>query len=183
MELAAAIRIGDTGGMVFIQRQVLRVTIDSGAGTENHGAYIAGVHGLQQADGALHVVGVVVDRLLDGLANSLEASKMHDGIDSMVAHGADHGVSVANVCLYKGHTIAQDALQTIQYGHLAVGEVVQQNDLMVGFYQRNGGMATNVAGSSSEQDFHRVFLLVRLMDCQECAVSLTTIRRVLRAIR
>lgn len=183
MELAAAIGVGGSGGVVFIQRQVLRITINGSTGTEDHGAYIAGVHGLQQADGALHVVGVVVDRLLDGLANSLEASKMHDGIDSMVTHGADHGVGVSDVCLYKGHTMAEDALQAIQYGHLAVGEVVQQNDLMAGFYQRNSGMATNVAGSSGEQDFHRVFLLVRLMNSQECAVRLTTIRRVLRATR
>ena len=183
MELAAAIGVGDTGGVVFIQRQVLRITINGSTGAEDHGAHIAGIHGLQQADGALHVVGVVVDGLLDGLTNSLEASKVHDGIDSMVTHGADHGVGVADVCLYKGNTMAEDALQAIQYSHLAVGEVVQQNDLMAGFYQRNSGMATNVAGSSSEQDFHRVFLLVRLMNSQECAVRLTAIRRVLRANR
>lgn len=183
MKLAAAIRVGGTGGVVFIQRQVLRITINGSTRAEDHGAHSTGVHGLQQADRALHVIGVVVDRLLDGLANSLEASKVHDGIDSMVTHRADHAVCVADVCLYKGNTMAENTLQAIQYGHLAVGEVVQQNDLMAGFYQRNGGMATNVAGSSGEQDFHRVFLLVRLMDSQECAVRLTTIRRVLRATR
>ena len=108
---------------------------------------------------------------------------MHDGINAMVAHSADHGVGVADVRLYKGHTMADDAIQAIQYGRLTVGEIVQQHDLMTGFYQRDGGMATNVADSSGEQDFHRVFLLVRLMDCQECEVSLTSIKRVLRAIR
>ena len=46
VELASAVRIGGASRVVFIQRQVLWISVDGRTGTEDHGAYITGVHGL-----------------------------------------------------------------------------------------------------------------------------------------
>lgn len=61
--------------MILVDRQVLRVAIDRGARTKDQSFDLGGLHGLQQADGALNIGDVVIDGLGNRFANRLETGK------------------------------------------------------------------------------------------------------------
>jgi hypothetical protein len=66
--------------VVFAYREVLGFTVNRGTAAEHQRLDLRQLHGLQQTDGALNIVGVVVDRLFNRLANRFLTSKMNDSI-------------------------------------------------------------------------------------------------------
>ena len=126
MQLGAPVRVGGAGGVCFVQRQVLRFAIHRSAGAEHQFVDAALLHGLQQADGALHIVGVIGNRLLNRLAYGLEAGKMDDGIGLKITQGLCEQVCVANVALHEGCLFAGNVPDAINGMPLAVAEVIKQ---------------------------------------------------------
>ena len=80
MKFAPPIRIHGAGGMLLIQGQALRLPIHDGAAAKDQRLQLLRLHGLQQTDGSLQVVGLIVHRVYNRLAYRLESSKMHHGI-------------------------------------------------------------------------------------------------------
>ncbi len=67
--------------MVFIQGEILRLSVNRGAAAENERLDLSRLHCLHQADSALYVVSVIVDRLFNRLANRLQPCKVDYGSD------------------------------------------------------------------------------------------------------
>ena len=81
VKFATTIRIGGAGRMVFAHREVLGFAVNRGTAAEDQRLDLRQLHGLQQTDGALDIVGEVVDRFFNGLANRFESRKMNDSIN------------------------------------------------------------------------------------------------------
>ena len=64
------------------------LAVDGGGGAEDDGAYAVPVHGAEQVQRADEVVVVVLQRLLDGLADSLQPGEVDHGVDRLSAKTA-----------------------------------------------------------------------------------------------
>lgn len=140
--------------MVFVVGQVLGLAVDGGAGAKYECVDLRGLHGLEQADAALHVVGVVVDGFFCRFAYGFEASKVDDSLYAVLAQGGFEQGCVADVALHKGQALACDALQAVGYGDGAVAQVVKQYDLVACLGKYGGGVAADVACAACEEDVH-----------------------------
>ena len=154
VQLAAAVGVDGARGVALVQGQGLRLAIDGGAAAEDQGAHAAGTHGLQQAERALDVVAEVVQRFFDGFAYGLQAGEVDDGVDGVVAQGAGQQGLVAHVAPHEDRRRAQDARQLADDGLAAVGQVVEQHDVVALLRQDGGGVAADVARTAGEQDVH-----------------------------
>lgn len=101
MQFATTIRVGGAGGMVFIQEEILGLAIHRGAAAEHESLVIHRLHRLQQTDGALHVVGVVLDRLLHRFARGLQLRKVNDGIDLVTGGRGLQQLAITNIAFGK----------------------------------------------------------------------------------
>ena len=77
------------------------------------------------------------------LAHRLEVSKVNDSGDLVTLNQLLHQ-------RYIGHTarLASDALQALQNGGLAVGEIIKNDRREASFKQSDKGMAANVPGTA-----------------------------------
>ena len=151
LQLGAPIGVDGRRGMLLVVGKVVRGAVDGGARTEHQPVHTGGLHGLQQVDGALHVVGVVVDGPLDRLADRLEAREVDDGLDGMALKGVPHQGGITHIALDEDRPRARQGSDAVDHVGLAVAEVVEQNDLVSGLDQRHGRMAADVAGAAGEK--------------------------------
>ena len=100
----------------------------------------------------MYVVVVVLDRLMDGFADSFEAGKVNHGINAF--ESGRHGNLVTNVAFNKSRTAAGDGFQAVEHGTVGVGEIVKEHDVVAGFQQNDGGMRADKAHAAREKNFH-----------------------------
>ena len=108
------IGVGCTGWVIFVERKILRVTIDGGAAAEHESSGVCGTHGLKQADGARDVILIVVDRLLYRLAHCLQARKVDHCIDAVIVERLFKRGRVAHIAFNKRQTLPGNRLQSTE---------------------------------------------------------------------
>ena len=86
--------------------------------------------GIDERQGSSHVVVVIEKRLLDRLSNRLQAGKVHHGVEAMSVEYLSQGASVTDVDLREARPPPGDSLEPIEYGHLAVAKIVDNENIV-----------------------------------------------------
>jgi len=127
----------------------MRIAIDGGAGTEHECFDVRRLHGLQQADSALDIVCVVIDRLRYRLPYCFKSSEVYDGLHLILFQRISYRASVAYVSLYKRRGLTRNASNTLQHNLLAIGEVIQYAYMKSSLHEQNCGVTPNISRTSS----------------------------------
>lgn len=100
----------------------------------------------EEGQGAVDIDEVVVKRDLAGLADSLEGGKVDDGVDGGV-FGKDlvQGGLVGDVEVVVGRSSATDELNAIEDLFGRVAQVVDNDHVVAGFEEGEGGETANIA--------------------------------------
>ena len=114
------------------------------------------VHCVQQVQGASHVGLVVPQRLLCGLAHSLQARKVNHSVGANLLEESLHAFEVEQVNLVELGGAAcefSDALEGL-FGRVC--EVVHHHDLVACLEQFKYSVGTDVAGAAGNEYLHDV---------------------------
>ena len=140
MALGALLGDGDDGG----------VAIDGGRGREDDVLAAVLAHHVEQAEGAVHVVLVVFQRLGAALADSLEAGEVDAGVKLVGVEDLLQAFLVADVHLVEGHALADDLLHAGKTFGRSVVEIVHHNGLVAGGGKFDESVASDEACTSGE---------------------------------
>ena len=169
VQFGAAVGVRGGSRMCLVDRQVLRIAIDRGARAEYQRLYPGGLHRLQQADRALDIVRVILDRLCDGFADGLEPRKMYDGPDFMRRECLAQCCGIPQIRLDEGDTLASQLADAVDHRRPAVAEVVEDHHLVLRTCQRNRCVAADIPGASGEKNVHEAAIPVRFCPEDYCS--------------
>ncbi len=147
---------GDAGG----------VAVDGGRGAEHKVVAVMAAHHVQDGEGAVEVVGVVLDGLLDTLAHGLVGCELDDGGD-VRAFGENvlDLLGVGHVRLKEAEVLAGDLFDAVQHDRAGVVEVVCHHNVVACIQQLNAGVTADVAGAARYQNCHnKTFLSIDSVD-------------------
>ena len=106
-------------------------------------------HGLQEGDGAADIDTPVLEGDLARLADSLQSSKVDNIVDvGVVGKDLLEGLLVGDVGIVEDGSLARDGLDTVEDLLGRVVQVVDNDDLVVGLEQGEGGEASDVSGAT-----------------------------------
>ena len=114
------------------------------------------VHGVEQIQGAGHVGLVVPQRLLGGLAHSLQTREVNHGVGANLLEEGLHALEVEQINLVEfGSAAGQlgDALEGLFGG---VGEVIHDDDVVACLEQFKYSVGADVAGAAGNEYLHDV---------------------------
>ncbi len=133
-ELRLAVGVGSAERKVLGYRGGVRVAVDGGGRAEDNVFTAVLLHDLAEYQCAMDVVVVVAQRLLDRLADGLEAGKVDDGRDVVAAKDLLHVLRRADVAFDKRDALADDLFDPSKALFRGVGKVVEHHHFVPGFY-------------------------------------------------
>lgn len=104
------------------------------------------------------VVAVVFEGFLDRLADGFRGGEVDHRVEFILFEDLAEGFAVAAVDLDEGDVDAGDLAYALDGAHVAVGEVVDDDDVVTGIDQFHGGVRADVTGTAAHQDtrfFHK----------------------------
>ena len=158
---------GGTHGEVLCDGHAGGVAVDGGGGAEHEVAAIVAAHHVQNDQGAVEVVIVVLDGLGNALAHSLIGGKLDDSID-IRALGEDllHVLVLCHIGLIEPEVLAGDLLDPIQHHGGSVVIVICHHDVKASVQQFDTGVAADITGTAGNQNCHKsTSLLVTKVAC------------------
>ena len=155
--LGPAIGVGRGLLGVFLgDGRVIRIAVDGRGAREDDGLAAMVAHNVDEHQGVLDVVVVVLDGLAHRLADGLKAGEVDDAVDLMGIEDLVHGIAVEHVGLVEGEVlgglVAHDGLDTVDGDGAGVGEVVDDDDLVATLEQLNDGVRADKAGATGYED-------------------------------
>ena len=149
---------GGAGGHGFVDRHPRRIAVHGGRRAEHYRKHAGGGHFFKQNQAAADVVVVILERFLHALAHRFERGKVDHAVDLLLGkHAAQQG-AVADVALIKRRVAAADFGDAFQNGRRGIAEVVEQDGVVAGGQQFDGGMRTDKAGGAGNQNIHGVLV-------------------------
>jgi len=114
----------------------------------------ARLHTFQKGERSVDVVAVILDRLADGFAHSLEPREVDDAVDAMLAKDLEQVFLDAHVDFVGGNFLPRHFLYTPHSFWRAVTVVVHNDDIVPGIQQFHCRMRTDVACATCKKDVH-----------------------------
>ena len=112
-------------------------------------------HDVKKGEGVTQVVCVVLDRLGNGFADSLEACKVDDKVNVVLVKDAVQSIFVVDVCLVErkalGVFFSHNGFDAVDNFCRSIGEVVNNDSLVAGIEQLNNGMTANKARAAGNK--------------------------------
>ena len=112
-------------------------------------------HDIKKGEGIAQVVCVVLNGLGDGLANSLEASKVNDKVNGVLVKDVVECICIVDVCLVERKALSVffshygfDAIDNLCR---SIGKVINNYGLVAGIEQFNNGVAANKARATGDK--------------------------------
>ena len=113
-------------------------------------------HDVDEHQGVLDVVVVVLDGLAHRLTDGLKAGKMDDAVNLMGIEDFVHRIAVEHVGLVEGEVlgglVAHDGLDAVDGDGAGVGEIIDDDDLVATLEQLNDGVRADKAGATGNED-------------------------------
>ena len=113
-------------------------------------------HDVNEHQGVLDIVVVVLDGLAHRFADGLKAGEVDDAVDLVGIEDLVHRIAVEHVGLVEsevlGGLVAHDSLDAVDGDGAGVGEVIDDDDLVAAFEQLNDGVGTDEAGTAGNKD-------------------------------
>ena len=132
-----------------------RVAVDGGRGAEHEVVAVVAAHHIQNDEGAVQVIVIVLDGLGDALAHSLIGSELDDGVD-VRALGEDllHVLMLGHVRVVEAEVLAGDLLDTVKHHRRSIVIVICHHDIVARIQQLDAGVAANITGTAGNQNCH-----------------------------
>ena len=113
-------------------------------------------HDVDEHQGVLDVVVIVLDGLAHRLADGLKAGEVDDAVDLVSVEDLVHGLAVEHISLVEGEVFgslfAHDGLDAVNGDSAGIGEVVDDDDLVAALEQLNDGVRADKAGATGYED-------------------------------
>ena len=113
-------------------------------------------HDVNEHQGVLDIVVVVLDGLAHRLADGLKAGEVDDAVDLVGIEDLVHRIAVEHVGLVEGEVlgglVAHDGLDAVDGDGAGVGEVIDDDDLVAALEQLNDGVGTDETGTAGNED-------------------------------
>ena len=139
------------GGLLG-HRELLGLAVHGRGGREEDVAAPLPFRRFQHIQETPQIVLVVEDGLFDGLADGLEGREMDDRIDLVFGEERLGRGRIAEIHLLEGNVVPSgDFLDPLEAGHVAVGQIVGDHDLIAGPDKFDGHMAPDEARSARYQ--------------------------------
>ena len=136
--------------------RVVRVAVDGRGAREDDGLAAMVAHDVDEHQGVLDVVVIVLDGLAHRLADGLKAGKVDDTVDLMGIEDLVHRIAVEHVGLVEGEVlgglVAHDGLDAVDGDGAGVGEIIDDDDLVATLEQLNDGVRADKAGATGNED-------------------------------
>ena len=136
--------------------RVVRVAVDGRGAREDDGLAAMVAHDVDEHQGVLDVVVVVLDGLAHRLADGLKAGKVDDAVNLMDIEDFVHRIAVEHVGLIEGEVlgglVAHDGLDAVDGDGAGVGEIIDDDDLVATLEQLNDGVRADKAGATGNED-------------------------------
>ena len=143
-------------GVLFGDGRVVRIAVDGRGAREDDGLAAMVAHDVDEHQGVLDVVVVVLDGLAHRLADGLKAGEVDDAVDLMGVEDLVHGLAVEHVGLVEGEVLgslfAHDGLDAVDGDGAGVGEVIDDDDLVAALEQLNDGVRADKTGATGYED-------------------------------
>ena len=101
---------------------------------------------------AVEVVLVVVERLLDRLANGFQGCKVNDTVDGVRLENLFHGSRFKKIHMVKSNLLAGNILDPTKALLGRIAQIVNNNYVVIKIQQLNAGVGTNETRSTSDQN-------------------------------
>lgn len=151
-ELCAAVRIGRAERMLFVERQVSRYPVDGRGRAEDQRLYIRSLHGRHEPHRTQDVVLVIRHGPYVGIAHRLQPCEVNDRSHSEGAKYFTDRLFIPDIGEPKDERTPADGLHPLERSLVAVGEIVDGDDVKPGVQQRDTDVGPDVAGTSGHQD-------------------------------
>ena len=138
------------------QRHGLGLTVHGSGGGEHDGVAVSLVHCVQQVQGASHVGLVVPQRLLCGLAHSLQTRKVNHSVGANLLEESLHTFKVEQVNLVELGGAASEFSDALEGLLGRVREVIHDNDVVACLEQFKYSVGADVAGAAGNEYLHDV---------------------------
>jgi len=159
--LRPPVGVGGRGGHVLAHRHRRVGAVDRCGRGEDQLVDVVAPHGPHEREGRPEVVLVVLQRLRDALADSLEAGEVDDGVDLLVREELFRLLAVAQVEGVDGQVLAGQGLEPVDDRRLGVGEAVDDDDLVARSHELDDGVGADVAGAAGDENAHAHTVLAR----------------------
>ena len=154
--LGGAVGVGGVaGGEVLGDGDAGGVAVDGGRRAEHKVVAVMAAHDVQDGQGAVEVVGIVLDGLVDALAHSLVGRELDDGGDvGALAEDVLDVIGLGHVGFVEAEVLAGDLLDAVQHHRAGVVKVVRHDDVVPCVQQLDAGVAADVSGAARYQNCH-----------------------------
>ncbi len=113
-------------------------------------------HDVHEGERVAEVVGVVLDRLGDGLAHGLEAGEVDHAVDLVLVEDALERLAVVHVGAVEGEALgglgSHDGVDAVEHLLGGVGQVVDDDDLIAVLEQLDARVGADEAGAAGDED-------------------------------
>ena len=124
------------------------IAIDSGGRREDKALDAVSLHGFTQGQGRIQVIAVITERLGNAFTDCLQAGKMNDAVEVVLAEDTIHGCLVGYIRLIMGNRTADNLFNTADGFRAAVDIIVHDDRFMSGIAQFNTGMGPDKTGTA-----------------------------------
>ena len=155
LQLGPAVGVGRAERMGLVDRQVVRIAVDGGAGREHEAPALRVPQRAEQRERARDVVVEIRERLGDGGADRLQPGEMDHRLRREVVHDVPHGRAVADVGAREPEVAVRQLLDPRQALGARVAEIVDDMRLMARVQRLDERMPADISGPARDQDAHR----------------------------
>ena len=143
-------------GVFLGDGRIVRIAVDGRRAREDDGLTAVVAHDIDERQGVLDIVVVVLDGLAHRLANGLKAGEVDDAVDLVGIEDLVHRIAVEHVGLVEGEVlgglVAHDGLDAVDGNGAGVGEVIDDDNLVATLEQLNDGVRADKAGAAGNED-------------------------------
>ena len=143
-------------GVFLGDGRIVRIAVDGRRAREDDGLTTVVAHDIDEHQGVLDIVVVVLDGLAHRLANGLKAGEVDDAVDLVGIEDLVHRIAVEHVGLVEGEVlgglVAHDGLDAVDGNGAGVGEVIDDDNLVATLEQLNDGVRADKAGAAGNED-------------------------------
>ena len=152
LQLGPAVGVRRAQRMDLVDRQVVRIAVDRGAGREHEAPALRIPQRAEQRERARDVVVEIVERLGDGGADRLQSREMDHRLRREVVHDVPHRRAVADVGARESEIAVRQLLYPRQAFDAGVAQIVDDVRLMARVQSLDERMAADIAGPACYED-------------------------------
>ena len=157
-------RGGLNGRHLFLIGMGVIGTVNRGRGRENQTFAAELFHHFHHRHGAVQVIAVVLQGLLDTFAHCFVGCKMNDCIDLLLSKYMAKLILTCAVDLVECRGLTSNFCDIAHSSVMCIIQIVGNDDFVACIQQLHSGMAADIAGATGNKDIHILYLPIHIAD-------------------